>query len=242
MGAAVISMQGVTRVFETAAGLVRGVSDISLEVERGEMACVIGPAGSGKTTLVSMLALLDRPTLGTYRLEGLDTATLSDADCAHLRATRLGLLSARVGLLPHETVVQNVALPLAYGGVARAERLRLAEEALLAVGLPPACFDVRAEELAQSQRCRVAIARAAASKPSVVLADEPTRGLGREDEEMVLEALVRLCDAGATVVVATCDEEVAVRCDRRVRLSGDGRLAGRVPLASGEGAGERGSS
>ena len=189
-----------------------------------------------------MLALLDRPTLGTYRLEGLDTATLSDADCAHLRATRLGLLSARVGLLPHETVVQNVALPLAYGGVARAERLRLAEEALLAVGLPPACFDVRAEELAQSQRCRVAIARAAASKPSVVLADEPTRGLGREDEEMVLEALVRLCDAGATVVVATCDEEVAVRCDRRVRLSGDGRLAGRVPLASGEGAGERGSS
>ncbi|MBP3885241.1 MAG: ABC transporter ATP-binding protein [Olsenella sp.] len=223
MATPVIDIRKVHRVYESAAGYAHVLKGVSLQVPRGELLCIMGPSGSGKSTLMNILGCLDTPTSGTYLLEGLDTAVLTDDELAELRATRLGFVFQSFNLLPRATVLRNVALPLSYTDVPKAERRERAEDALMSVGLPPAFFDHRSNELSGGQMQRVAIARALVNDPAVILADEPTGNLDSATGRMVLETFERLRAQGKTIVLITHDASVAAWADRTVHIR-DGRL------------------
>ena len=223
MGAPVIDIRNVYRIYDAAAGPTYALRGVTLKVERGEFLCIMGPSGSGKSTLMNILGCLDTPTSGTYLLEGLDVAQLTDDELAELRATRLGFVFQSFNLLPRATVLRNVILPLTYTDVPASERNRRAVEALLAVGLPVDYFDHRSNELSGGQMQRVAIARALVNDPAIILADEPTGNLDSATSEMVLKTFKRLRDAGKTIVLITHDPEVADWADRTVHIR-DGKL------------------
>ena len=219
----VIDIQNVHRIYESAAGYVYALKGVTLQVVRGEMLCIMGPSGSGKSTLMNTLGLLDMPTSGTYKLEGLDVSLLSDDERAELRATRLGFVFQSFNLLPKATVLRNVVLPLTYSDVPRAERRSRAEAALAAVGLPPEYFNHKSNELSGGQMQRVAIARALVNDPAVILADEPTGNLDSATGLMVMQTFERLRGEGKTIVIITHDAEVASWADRTMHIR-DGKL------------------
>ena len=219
----VIDIQKVHRIFETGAGLNHVLRGVSLSVEKGEFLAIMGPSGSGKSTLVNILGLLDTPTSGTYRLEGLDVSELSDDDLSFVRGRRIGFVFQSFNLLPRATVLRNVMLPLAYGDVARRDREPRAVAALHAVGLPVDHYDHKTNELSGGQMQRVAIARALVCDPAIILADEPTGNLDSATGEMVMQTFERLRDRGKTIVLITHDASVAARADRTVHIL-DGRL------------------
>ena len=223
MALPVIDISHVHRIYESEAGFVHALKDASLTVERGEFLCIMGPSGSGKSTLMNILGCLDTPTSGTYRLEGVDISQLDDDELAELRATRLGFVFQSFNLLPRATVLRNVVLPLTYTDTPVAERRERAQAALMAVGLPPAFFDHRSNELSGGQMQRVAIARALVNDPAVILADEPTGNLDSATGKMVLTTFQRLRDEGKTIVLITHDPEVSDWADRTMHIR-DGRL------------------
>ena len=223
MGAPVIDIRNVYRIYDAAAGPTYALRGVSLTVERGEYLCIMGPSGSGKSTLMNILGCLDTPTSGTYLLEGLNVSELDDDELAELRATRLGFVFQSFNLLPRATVMRNVILPLTYTDVPAAERNRRAVEALLAVGLPPEYFDHRSNELSGGQMQRVAIARALVNDPAVIFADEPTGNLDSATGEMVLNTFKRLHEQGKTIVLITHDPSIADWADRSVYIR-DGML------------------
>ena len=220
---AVIDARGIHRVFEGGAGLAHVLHGITFTVERGEFVAIMGPSGSGKSTLMNILGCLDTPTTGTYLLEGLDVAQLTDDELAEVRAERIGFVFQSFNLLPRMSVLDNVMLPLAYTGRPRRERERAAAGALRAAGLPVDHFDHRIGELSGGQMQRVAIARALVNDPAIILADEPTGNLDSATGETVLETFQSLRDAGKTIVLITHDADVAARADRTVSIR-DGRL------------------
>lgn len=222
--AKVLDVQNVHRIYESAAGYTHALRGVSLQVNRGEFLCVMGPSGSGKSTLMNILGGLDRPTSGTYQLEGIDVADLNDDELAELRARRLGFVFQSFNLLPRATVMRNVQLPLVYcGDVPRSERLERAVRALHAVGLPPDYYDHRSNELSGGQMQRVAIARALVNNPALILADEPTGNLDSATSEMVMQTFSRLRDEGKTIVLITHDPEVCGWANRTVHIR-DGKL------------------
>ena len=156
----VIEAHKLHRIYETAAGLTHALRGVSLSVEKGEFLCIMGPSGSGKSTLMNILGCLDTPTSGSYKLEGLEVANLSDDDLAEIRATRLGFVFQSFNLLPRTTVLRNVVLPLIYSDIPVAERELRAWKALRSVGLPEDYYDHKSNELSGGQIQRVAIARA----------------------------------------------------------------------------------
>ncbi|MBO7674922.1 MAG: ABC transporter ATP-binding protein [Atopobiaceae bacterium] len=221
--AKVLDVQNVHRIYESAAGYTHALRGVSLTVDRGEFLCVMGPSGSGKSTLMNILGGLDRPTSGTYKLEGVDVSELSDDELAELRATRLGFVFQSFNLLPRATVMRNVQLPLVYCDAPTSERVERAVRALHAVGLPPEYYDHRSNELSGGQMQRVAIARALVNDPALILADEPTGNLDSATSEMVLQTFARLRAEGKTIVLITHDPEVCVWADRTVHIR-DGKL------------------
>ncbi len=222
--AKVLDVQNVHRIYESAAGYTYALRGVSLQVNRGEFLCVMGPSGSGKSTLMNILGGLDRPTSGTYRLEGINVADLNDDELAELRARRLGFVFQSFNLLPRATVMRNVQLPLVYcGDVPRTERLERAVRALHAVGLPPDYYDHRSNELSGGQMQRVAIARALVNDPALILADEPTGNLDSATSEMVMQTFSRLREEGKTIVLITHDPEVCSWANRTVHIR-DGKL------------------
>ena len=223
MAIPVIDIQNAHRIYESAAGYVYALKGVTLQVARGEMLCIMGPSGSGKSTLMNTLGLLDMPTSGTYKLEGLDVSLLTDDERAELRATRLGFVFQSFNLLPKATVLRNVVLPLTYSDVPRAERRSRAEAALAAVGLPPEYFNHKSNELSGGQMQRVAIARALVNDPAVILADEPTGNLDSATGLMVMQTFERLRGEGKTIVIITHDAEVASWADRTMHIR-DGKL------------------
>lgn len=219
----VIDIRHIHRIFESEAGLAHILHDITFSVQRGEFVAIVGPSGSGKSTLMNILGCLDSPTSGTYLLEGLDVAQLTDDELAEVRALRIGFVFQSFNLLPRMSVLDNVMLPLSYTDVPRREREMRAVHALRAVSLPLDHYDHRTNELSGGQMQRVAIARALVNDPAIILADEPTGNLDSATGRQVLETFHRLKAEGKTIVLITHDASVAAEADRVVTIR-DGRL------------------
>lgn len=215
-----VELRGVCREFP---GGVRALDGVDLAVEAGAFVAVMGVSGSGKSTLLHILGLLDRPTAGSYRLWGRDTAGMTEAQQVRLRAGRIGFVFQDHHLVSYLTVAENVALACAYAGVPTGERAARVEGALAAVGLATR-RDAVPSTLSGGERQRVAIARAIAPDPDLLLCDEPTGNLDVENTRRFLELLEATRRPGRTTVVATHDPEVAGVAERVIRLEG-GRCA-----------------
>jgi putative ABC transport system ATP-binding protein len=220
--ASVIELAGVVKVHRSGDLTVEALRSIDLVVSDGEFVAIMGRSGSGKTTLLGILGCLDRPTSGSYKLDGEEMSKLDETRRAHVRGAKIGFVFQAYNLLPRSTAFKNVELPLVYAGVPRRERRARVVNALTEVGLSER-LDHLPTQLSGGEQQRVAIARALVVRPSVVLLDEPTGNLDSSSAEDVLEILDRVSARGATIVIVTHSSEVAERARRIVRLA-DGRV------------------
>jgi putative ABC transport system ATP-binding protein len=220
--AAVIELRDVCKTYAIGDIAVRALRDVSLTVRRGEYGAIMGPSGSGKSTLMHILGCLDVPTTGTYRLGGIDVSALDEDDLSDVRNRRIGFVFQSFNLVPRTRALANVELPLAYGGLPRAERRPHALAALERVGLSDRAHHLPSE-LSGGQQQRVAIARALVTNPSMILADEPTGNLDTRSTREILSIFESLHDDGVTIVLITHETEVAEHAERVIRLS-DGEV------------------
>jgi putative ABC transport system ATP-binding protein len=221
-GSNVIELAGVTRLYRDGEVSVEALRGVSFAVRAGEYLGIMGPSGSGKTTLLAILGLLDRPSDGSYRLDGEEMSKLNETRRARVRGKRIGFVFQAYNLLPRSTAEKNVELPLVYAGVGRRERSRRIAEALDEVGVSERARH-RPSQLSGGEQQRVAIARALVVEPSVILLDEPTGNLDSESAAEVLAILERVHRNGATIVMVTHSDEVAEHASRIIRLA-DGRV------------------
>lgn len=199
------------------------LKDVNLNVEEGEYLAIMGPSGSGKSTLMNIIGCLDKPTKGDFKLDGLDILNLSENALADVRLKKLGFVFQNFQLLPRQTAVENVALPLIYAGVGKRERLKRAAAALDKVGLSDRINFVP-NQLSGGQKQRVAIARAMVNQPKILLADEPTGALDSKSSAQVMDLFTTLNQEGVTVIMITHDSHVAGFAKRRVGIF-DGEIS-----------------
>jgi putative ABC transport system ATP-binding protein len=226
---AIIEMRGITRYYEVGEVVVKAIRGLDLSVEQGEFVAVMGPSGSGKSTLMNILGCLDKPTEGSYVLDGLETTAAGSDEFANIRNTRIGFVFQGFNLLARTTALENVELPLFYSrSISRKEQTARARRALTEVGLGDRLLH-RSSQLSGGQQQRVAIARAMVNDPAFILADEPT---GNLDTEMTLEIMSLfqdLNDRGKTIVMVTHEPEVA-SYTRRLIVMRDGALVSDRPV------------
>jgi putative ABC transport system ATP-binding protein len=222
-----IQLQNITRLFTVGGEEVRALRGISFGIARGEWVAIIGQSGSGKTTLMNLLGCLDTPTSGSYFLNGKDVSRMSDDELAFIRNKEIGFIFQTFQLLPRETALSNVELPLVYRGLPARERRERAKMALEKVGLSNRTHH-KPNELSGGQRQRVAIARALVAEPSMLLADEPTGNLDSATGEEIVRLFEELHRAGHTLVLVTHEPKLAARCPRAIRLS-DGQIVADGP-------------
>ncbi|MEW6434235.1 MAG: ABC transporter ATP-binding protein [Myxococcota bacterium] len=224
-----IELTDISREYQVGAEVVHALDGVSLAIERGEWVAIVGQSGSGKSTMMNVIGCLDTPTRGTYRLNGKDVSRMNDDELADIRNREIGFIFQNFQLLPRETALANVELPLVYRGLSAKDRRAKAVAALKKVGLEHRMAH-RPTELSGGQRQRVAIARALASEPSLLLADEPTGNLDSATGEEIIKLFEELHGAGHTIVLVTHEPRLAARCPRAVRLS-DGKVIGDGPGA-----------
>ena len=217
-----IRLHGIRKLYRIGGETLAALDGIDLEIRRGEFAALMGPSGSGKSTLMNILGCLDRPSEGSYKLDGAEVAGLSDDALAATRNKKIGFVFQNFNLLPRISALDNVALPLVYAGVGRRERTERAQEMLAAVGLSDRGAHLP-NELSGGQRQRVAIARALVNDPHIIMADEPTGNLDTKSTKEIMDLFARMHEKGHTIILVTHEPEIALRANRQL-LVRDGRI------------------
>jgi len=221
-----VELRGITRVYRSAGGVeVRAVKGIDMAIKAGEFIAIMGPSGSGKSTAMNTLGCLDRPTTGSYLLDGQEVAEMSRDQRAKIRNQKLGFVFQGFNLLARTTALENVELPLLYKGVRSSkERRSRAMEALASVGLAKRSHHVPSQ-MSGGEQQRVAIARALVTDPVLILADEPTGNLDTKTSDEVMELFESLHQQGQTIILVTHEPDIALKC-RRIILFRDGLIIG----------------
>jgi putative ABC transport system ATP-binding protein len=218
-----IELRDINRIFQVGDEKVHALQDIRLSFEPGEYVSIMGPSGSGKSTLLNILGLLDKPTSGSYLLDGIDTTSMSDNQQADVRRNKIGFVFQSFHLISRLTAAENIALPLTLAGMPPKQRDRRVIDVLESVGLTERA-EHRPDQLSGGQRQRVAIARATIMRPTILLADEPTGNLDQSSGESVIEVLEGLNREGIILLVVTHDPDIGGRARRRIRMV-DGRIS-----------------
>ena len=226
----ILNLQNIYKDYQQEKLVVPVLKDVSLTVQEGEFVGIMGASGSGKTTLMNIIGCLDRPTSGTYELAGENVLKLKDRELSDLRLKSIGFVFQSFQLMPRESAVENVALPLSYAGVRKKERRIRATKALERVGLGDR-VNFRPTQLSGGQKQRVAIARAMVNHPKILLADEPTGALDSKSGEQIMELFDSLNEEGVTIVMITHDPRIAAKAKRIVRI-----IDGEIYEGEGDGA------
>ncbi len=219
---ALIEIHNLARHYELGGQIIRALNNINLTIEKGEYVAIMGPSGSGKSTAMNVIGCLDKPTQGTYIIDGYNVATLTDDQLAALRNLKIGFVFQNFNLLARSTALENVELPMMYAGVPARERRKRAMEALEMIGLGERMYN-RPSQLSGGQQQRVSIARALVNHPVLILADEPTGALDSQTTEDILGLFEELHNSGNTLVVVTHEDEVGRHAKRIVRFR-DGNI------------------
>ena len=217
MASLVIDIKKIGKTYKIGEVIVNALETIDLKIEKGEYVALMGPSGSGKSTLMNILGCLDTPSRGSYKLNGIDVSHMTDNELAEIRNKEIGFIFQTFNLLPRNSSLENVALPLVYAGVGKSERLETARLALQSVGLGDR-VEHKPNELSGGQRQRVAIARALVNNPAIILADEPTGNLDTKTSYEIMDLLEEIHKKGNTVIIVTHEEDIAKRAKRIVRL------------------------
>lgn len=217
-----IELSDIRKIYQVGGQEVAALAGINLTIGAGEFTALMGPSGSGKSTLMNILGCLDRPTSGSYKLDGDEVANLSDDELAVTRNRRIGFVFQNFNLLSRITAAENVALPLVYAGVGGKERAERANKVLQAVGLSDRA-EHQPNELSGGQRQRVAIARALVNDPHILMADEPTGNLDTKSTREIMDIFEGLHAAGRTIILVTHEPEIAA-CASRQLLVRDGQI------------------
>lgn len=216
-GQPLIKLKHISRVYQVGVEQVFALRDISLEIFPNEYVAIMGPSGSGKSTLMNIIGCLDTPTGGEYILKGINVSEMNDNELAEIRNKEIGFVFQMFNLLPRSNALKNVELPLVYAGIAKSKRIEIAKEALADVGLGDRMTH-KPNELSGGQRQRVAIARALVTKPSLILADEPTGNLDSKSGEDIMKLFHQLWKNGNTIVLVTHEADIARNAHRIIRL------------------------
>jgi putative ABC transport system ATP-binding protein len=218
----IIQTSHLTKVYKTDFIETVALSDVSFGIDEGEFVAIMGPSGSGKSTLMHILGALDKPTSGTYTLDGKNVESLSDDELADIRNQKIGFVFQAYNLLPRTTALKNVILPMAYGGIPKEEREERAKKYLTLVGLGDRMLHT-SNQLSGGQQQRVAIARALSMNPSIILADEPTGNIASVQAEEIMEIFQTLNEKGHTIVMITHEPDIAEHAKRIIHIK-DGKI------------------
>ncbi|MBI1266320.1 MAG: ATP-binding cassette domain-containing protein [Cryomorphaceae bacterium] len=212
-----IEVRSLKKIYQIGDQIVNALNGIDLVIQRGEYVALMGPSGSGKSTLMNVLGCLDTPTSGSYILNGNEVAKMIDDDLAEVRNKEIGFVFQTFNLLPRYSALENVALPMIYGGFKKEEREKRATAVLKQVGLEDR-MDHKPNELSGGQRQRVAVARALVNHPSIILADEPTGNLDTATSYEIMRLFEDIHKLGNTIILVTHEEDIASHAERIIRL------------------------
>lgn len=212
-----IALNHIIKTYQMGDSVVAALAGVSLDIREGEFTAIMGPSGSGKSTLMNILGCLDRPTSGSYMLDGQEVALLNDDELALTRNKKIGFVFQNFNLLPRITALDNVALPLVYAGVNTKDRKQRAADALASVGLEKR-MDHLPNELSGGQRQRVAIARALVNEPTIIMADEPTGALDTKSGDEVMDIFKKLNTYGRTIILVTHEPDIAAHAKRVIHV------------------------